>query len=121
MPVETAEDRATFVDPDDFGISLTYRRKDIPADTTINGIFDNEFALADIGDAAVSTTTPAVIVQTDDLPNGGRQNDYIIITVAALTAAELPETHAGSYRINIVMPDGTGMTVLGLEKQRDVP
>ena len=48
MAVESADDRAVFVDVDDFGSAATYTPSGGSA-STVNGIFDNDFIEVDAG------------------------------------------------------------------------
>ena len=48
MAVESATDRAVFVDIDDFGSAATYTPSGGSA-STVNGIFDNDFIEVDAG------------------------------------------------------------------------
>lgn len=74
MAVETAEDRATFVDSDDFGVEAAYTLAGGDA-TTIEGLFDesteDRFTAPGVV-AAVKTLQ----VRTADLPTGARAGSH---------------------------------------------
>jgi hypothetical protein len=70
------------------------------------GIFDNDYASAHIGDAGMAAATPAVTVPTDGLPS-------------PLVGAPVQVEYCGVttwYRVAAHHPDGTGMSVLLLER-----
>lgn len=119
MPVETADDRAVFLSPADFGIAAQYRRRDTLVVSTLNGIFDNEYAPLDAGGEMVAASSvPSFVVRTQDLPQDGVYGDSIIVAADALAAAGLSALFAGTYTIRELHPDGTGMTALMLERQK---
>ena len=99
MPVESATDRASFVDSDEHGVSALFNGTD-----TIDGIFDNEFfdALTDsevpVESAQLLFTTPSINV------TGVKHDDTLLIDSV-------------TYAVKGVQPDGNGMTALVLEKQ----
>lgn len=101
MPVETADDRATFVNIDDFGVAASYTVQGGTA-TTINGIFDNEHIEVDAaGTVGVSIQQPRFMCRTSDV-SSATEGDAITINSIA-------------YKVRIVQDDGTGMTNLVLE------
>lgn len=70
------------------------------------GIFDNDYASAHIGDAGMAAATPAVTVATATLPN-------------PLVGAAVDVDYCGvttRYRVAAHHPDGTGLSVLLLER-----
>ena len=66
------------------------------------GIFDNQFEVVGVGLAGVAGTTPAFTLATSDVP-------------AQVVGASLV-VNAGTYRVAENQPDGTGVTVLLLER-----
>lgn len=101
MPVETAADRAIFVNSNDFGVTATLTSGSNV--TTISGIFDNEFVEVDAGGGVpFAMQQPRFAVRTADA--NVEEDDTLLI--AGVT-----------YKIKVVQPDGTGMTNLILEKQ----
>lgn len=103
MAVETADDRAIFVGIDDFGVAATYTPSGGAA-STVNGIFDNDFIEIDAGGGVgVAMQQPRFHCKTADVSNAAEGDALVVNTV--------------SYIIRIVQDDGTGMTMLVLEKQ----
>jgi len=97
MSVESAADRASFLDTDEHGVAATYNGV-----STVNGIFENAFVTAlDQLDAPVSMTRPEFQCQASDLDADPVSKSLVISGV--------------SYTIVEAMPDGTGMTTLHLE------
>lgn len=124
MPVETAADRATFVSPNDFGLTATLRHAGTNVETVINGIFDTEYLAADVDQqVAVATVAPRLQCRTGDIPEelvDNLRSAELDITAAALTAAALPTKHAGTYLIRDHEPDGAGMSLLWLKFKREI-
>lgn len=103
MAVETADDRAIFVGIDDFGVAATYTPSGGAA-STVNGIFDNDFIEIDAGGGVgVAMQQPRFHCRTADVSAAAEGDALAINTV--------------SYIIRIVQDDGTGMTMMVLEKQ----
>jgi hypothetical protein len=94
--VAFTEDLTQFFDTDDFGVAATIGA------TTVNGIFENQF-LGVPGEAAVAASTPTFTCQTSALPAITRGSTQA--TISAVT-----------YTIVGVHPDGTGVTLLVLER-----
>ena len=104
MPAESAADRASFVGTGDFGVAATYTLAG-GGDTTVNGIFDDEFAAVDVdAGAPITATKPQFECVEADLPAGRAQRDTITISGTV-------------YVVQEIMPDGTGMVVLMLDEQ----
>lgn len=102
MAVETATELAIFFETDDFAVTATYT----PAGgspTSIKGIFDNEFYEADAGGSVTfAIEQPRFTCASSD--------------VASAVEGEAIVINAVSYTINVVQRDGTGVTMLILEK-----
>jgi len=102
MAVETAADRAIFVDVDDFGTAATYTPTGGVA-ATVNGIFDNDFIEVDTGGGVgVALQQPRFHCRTADVPSAAEGDALVVSGV--------------NYTIRIVQDDGTGMTMLVLER-----
>jgi len=102
MAVESAADRAVFVDIDDFGVAASYTPSGGVA-ATVNGIFDNEFIEVDAGGGiGIAMQQPRFHCRTADVSSAA-EGDAITISGTA-------------YTVRIVQDDGTGMTVFVLEK-----
>jgi hypothetical protein len=115
MPVESAADRLLFLSAADFGCVFTYTSTQgggpVPG---LFGIFDNDFLQVD-GEGAetgVYTSSPRMTCRSADLAGNGRQDDLITVTAAP----SQPELVGRIYRCTVPHADGTGMTVLWLEK-----
>jgi len=102
MAVESADDRAIFVNVDDFGVAATYTPSG-GASSTVNGIFDNDFIEVDAGGGVgVALQQPRFHCRTADVSNASEGDALVVSGV--------------NYTIRIVQDDGTGMTMLVLEK-----
>lgn len=101
MPVEDAADRAVFVDPDEFGGTITSWAG---STVSIAGIFDAPWMRIE-GVAAVPLTSARTTFTcaSSDLPPGAAQGDDVVVGSA-------------SYKVRELQPDGTGMVTLDLDK-----
>lgn len=98
MAVESADDRAIFLSADDFGVTATFKG------ATISGIFDNDYVQVDgIGEMGFAMQQPRFLCRTSDVSTAV-EDDTIVIS-------------AITYKIKVRQDDGTGMTMLVLEKQ----
>jgi len=102
VAVETSADRAIFFAVADFGVAATYRR--ITTDSTVNGIFDNEFVQVEVAEVPYDSTEPVFYCRTADLPSGYTVGDRLTVSSVAYTIREF-------------QPDGTGVSKLRLEAQ----
>lgn len=104
MGLETADDLALFLSPDEFGTAATYRKRATVLDLSIEGIFDAERSVGSIGEGAdIASVSPQLLVRTADLPAGAGDGDLVTISAVA-------------YTVRFLEPDGTGMTLIKLEK-----
>jgi hypothetical protein len=102
MAVESATDRAIFVGVDDFGVAATYTPSG-GASSTVNGIFDNDFIEVDAGGGVgVALQQPRFHCRTADVSSASEGDALVVSGV--------------NYTIRIVQDDGTGMTMLVMEK-----
>jgi len=106
MAIESAADRAVFFDTDDFGVAATLTPQ-LGDAATINGIFDNAYLLVETGESAMATTSPAFTCRTSDLEAvaAGNVRSGDELTVSSVV-----------YRVTDIQADGTGITMLILEK-----
>jgi len=103
MGIETAADRAIFLDADVFGEEITYTPTGGSA-STIEGIFDNETQLEDVGgEVEFVVGRPRIMVRESDTPNAKAGDSVVINSV--------------SYEVTYVLGDGLGMRQLFLEEQ----
>ena len=101
MTVETAADRAFMLA--DFGVEATFDTPD-SSHKTIKGVFDNDYEAVNAGGSMdFAITRPRFYCRAADVLDVEEGDDLEIDKV--------------SYKIRVVMPDGTGMTELLLEKQ----
>lgn len=99
MAVESADDRAVFVNPNDFGVTATYGA------ASVNGIFDSGYFAASLGlQVELEGSRLRFLCRSADLPGTPAHGDTL--TIAATT-----------YKVREIHPDGTGMTELVIEKQ----
>ena len=101
MTVESTNDRSFFLK--DFGVSVRYTEQN-KSTKTITGIFDNDYVNVDAGgDFGFSMQQPRLVVRTDDVPNCTEGDSFVI--------------NGSTYLSRVVQDDGTGMTIIQLEKQ----
>jgi hypothetical protein len=101
MAVESAADRLAMLT--DFGQSITYTVQGGSA-ATITGIFDAQFVEVDAGgNVGVAYQQPRLMVRTADVVNCTEGDTFVI--------------SGSTYLSRIVQDDGTGMTMIVLEKQ----
>lgn len=100
MAVESAEDRASFFDTDEFGDTVTYYPVDGPKITDLKGQFDRaHLEVAPGGEVTVNGRNALFLCQTSDIPNA-QENDRLALADGTV------------FRVYDVQPDGTGMTLL---------
>lgn len=102
MAVETDTERAIFFATDDFGTTATLSISG--TETQVTGIFEEDFEAIDAGGmVAFAATSPSFHGRTSDL-SAASEGDTLTISGVV-------------YVIRVVMDDGTGLTMLQLEKQ----
>jgi len=109
MPVETAADRAIFVDADEFASAVAWTRG--VTVHQITAIFDAEYQMltSPLVDGGVEGSGPQIHCRTSDIPSGAAHGDAIAVTD--------PDTLAMSNFVAVeFMHDGTGMTVVRLQE-----
>jgi hypothetical protein len=98
MPLPLAADLTTLMNIDEFAVAVTY------SGGTINGIFDNETVPVEAGGfVSVHQEQPRLTCKTSDLPSIAEDQSMVISGV--------------TYKIRAWIHDGTGVTVVQLEKQ----
>jgi hypothetical protein len=101
MAVETDLERAVFFEVDDFGTTAIYT-PDGGESVTIQGIFDNNHEEVDAGGGVpFSIRGPQYHARTADVPQADEGDTLEIGGIV--------------YTVRVVMPDGTGLTMLQLE------
>lgn len=99
MPVESAADRAVFLNPDEFGLFITWPGSPFP----IAVMLQSGTLLIPTQDGPdVQTREATLVVREADLPPGHDQDD--VVTLGGET-----------YQVVSILPDGTGMAVIRLE------
>jgi hypothetical protein len=93
--LETDADRQSYMEA--FGVPVTW------ASGTFTAIFDDAFVGANPGDAFVESSSPRILCRTSDVEG--------ILSRTAIEVATIP------FRVLSNQPDGTGLTVLVLERQ----
>lgn len=91
-----AEDLAPFFSDSDFAVQA------VVDGVTLRGIFDNAYARGDIGALGMATTQPALRLPTAQVPASPRGKPVVV--------------GAQNFKIVDHEPDGTGVSVLFLEK-----
>lgn len=101
MPVETDAMRSWFLT--DFGQAVTYTVQG-GSPITITGVFDNDFNVVDAGgDLGFATQMPRLVVRTSDVINATEGDTFV--------------TNGITYLSRVIQDDGTGMTIIQLERQ----
>jgi hypothetical protein len=101
MAVESAADRLAMLS--DFGQSVTYTVQGGSA-ATITAIFDAQFVEVDAGgNVGVAYQQPRLMCRTADVVNCTEGDSFVI--------------SGATYLSRIIQDDGTGMTMIVLEKQ----
>lgn len=110
MPVETAADRAAFVNADEFGVAVAWDRAGTVS--TFDAIFDADYQLlaTAFDEGGQEGAAPQIVCPSSSLPFGAAHKDTLTVTN--------PETLAliGTYRVVEIKPDGTGMTTVRLQE-----
>jgi hypothetical protein len=103
LRIESDEDRAAFMDPDEFGEHVSYRQGGLDV-TSFYGLFEQTSATAagEYGGAILHRVTQ-LTCRTQDLPTDAADGDTLTV-----------RDHA--YTVRTVEPDGTGLSVLRLEQ-----
>lgn len=104
MPVESAADRAVFVNPDEFGATAIYTPAGGAASDPIPGMFDDPATSTDLTQAVTIDARPTFFCDESLLPADAE-------TGAGDTLAIEGE---GTFEVVSVEPDGVGMVLLRL-------
>lgn len=92
-----AEDLSHFFREAEFSVPVT-----LPGGSVVQGIFDNGYAPAGVGQVGMASAQPTLTLPSADVPANPVGK---LVTVGGL-----------SYTIATREPDGTGVDVLGLER-----
>ena len=104
MALPIADDLAAILNVEEFAQSVTYRRLNALGDSTISGIFDNETVPVETGGfVPVHEEQPRFTCRTSDVPNITETDELVI--------------GSDVYTIRAWVHDGTGVTVLQLERK----
>lgn len=98
MGIETDADRDSMLDPDVFGVQVTYN-----GTTAINVIFNDAYEAANPATGEVETTYPNVLAKTSDIAGAKHRDTFLI--------------NGKTYEVIKIQPDGEGMTLLSLTEQ----
>lgn len=102
------EDLTAFFNADEFAVQTTL------AGVTVRGIFDNAYALADVGGAGMASTQPTLTLPTAQIPL--IVLDWFRYYATPFDPADLQMQIAGAtYKVVAHEPDGTGVSLLLLE------
>lgn len=103
MALPIADDLAAILNVEEFAQAVTYRRKDGLGESAINGIFDNETIPVETGGfVPVHEEQPRFTCRTADVPNIAETDQLVVGAV--------------TYVVRAWVHDGTGVSVLQLEK-----
>lgn len=106
MAVETAVDRAIFVNADDFGVVAQYSQNEGVA-VPITGIFDRQHLAVDTDHGAVSGLAVTFLCRADDLA---------LLRMGKALQGDLLTIDGDRWRVVEPQSDGTGMVNLILQK-----
>ena len=90
------EDLAPFFDTDEFAVDATLNG------VAVRGICDNSYQLGDVGGQGMASTAPVLTLATTDVPASPVGKSVVVNSVSYVVAAH--------------EPDGTGVSLLLLEK-----
>jgi hypothetical protein len=111
MPVESAADRLSFLDADEFGEEATYTLAGGGATPGIPGILNDPHLSVLAGDGVeVCDSQPTLLCRSADLPGaaaGGDAGDTLAVAATAVHGAV-------TYRVAELRPDGQGFTLIVL-------
>lgn len=103
-PIEDADDRAIFLDPDDFGVEITWTRSGTPA--TFNAIFSRPAQMVEgLTDGALVDRAALLVCREADLPSGAVEDDPVAVDGAA-----------ESFLCRAIRPTGDGMAFVDLKR-----
>jgi hypothetical protein len=104
MAIEDDDDRALFLDPDDFGVAVTWTRSGTPS--TFDAIFSRPATLVDgAGEVAMIDRTALLYCRESDLPAGAAEDDPVAVAGQAVT-----------FLCAAVRPTGDGMAFVDLKR-----
>ena len=106
MAINLADD--AFIDLDDFAITATWTVASSGDKYVVTGIFSNEYfpAMDEYG-IPVTTSSPQFTMKTNKLPTGAKVDDTLVLPVNDVDT---------SYKVKIIEKDGTGISLLHLQK-----
>lgn len=107
MAVEDDDDRAAFVDPDEFGAIVTWTRAGV-LQPAFNAILSRPSVLTMPGGDGVELIDRAASLNCReiDVPSGAAENDPVAVVDGT-------GTHA--FRCKLIRPDGTGFVTVDLK------
>jgi hypothetical protein len=104
VPVEAADDRAAFLDAEEFGVEATYQvAGEGGASATISGIFDNPPMQSAFENADAADKRPTFCCRASDLPVEAAGDKGDTLTIGGTTR-----------KVQLHEPDGQGMVLLWL-------
>lgn len=104
MAVESASDRAVFVNSDDFGASAVYTPAGGAASDPFNGVFDRPSMAVEMNEASTIDARPTFWCREDDLPNDAEGDDGDTLAVSG----------EGTFTVFSIETDGQGFALLRL-------
>lgn len=107
MAAESAADRASFFDIDEFGVEASYSAAAADSAATVNGIL-REASRDEFNDRVLTREAPTFQCRAADLPAGAAPGEH---TGDTLTIS------GRVFFVRAIMPDGTGLAELVLEEQ----
>jgi hypothetical protein len=107
MTIDSASN--AFFNNNDWAINVTWTVAATSDKFIVNGIFDKQYYSApdDFG-VAVSSNSPTFTMKTSDIPTGAKVNDSLLIPVNNVDV---------TYKVKVIERDGTGVSLLELQKQ----
>ncbi|MEY9110399.1 hypothetical protein ABH999_006595 [Bradyrhizobium yuanmingense] len=104
MPIETAADRAVFLNADEFGAEGVYTPAGGLASDPFAGIFDRPSIGTELNQVAAIDARPTFLCRAADLPAAANGDAGDRLAVAG----------EGGFEVVAIEPDGQGMVLLRL-------
>lgn len=114
MPVESAADRAVFVNPDEFGVTAAYAPAGETDTTDIDGQFFEPFAVvmgSGFEGPGMEASRPVFVCRSADLPSNARESVGDVLTLTD------PLGVSRRFLVRTFRPDGSGMTAIAIEEE----
>ncbi len=107
MTIDSASN--AFFNVNDWAIQVTWTVAATSDKYVVTGVFDKTyFSAPDDFGIAVSSNSPSFTMKTSDIPTGAKVDDTLLIPVNDVDV---------NYKVKVIERDGTGVSLLQLQKQ----